>query len=49
LIALSTQAYTFLTNKGGFTEGSRDSLPAVRRESYEQNGRNSKVLVKAIS
>jgi amino-acid N-acetyltransferase len=49
LIALSTQAYAYLTNQGGFSEGTHDSLPEARRESHEQNGRNSKVLVKTIS
>jgi amino-acid N-acetyltransferase len=46
LIALSTQAFTYFQSKGGFVEGSPDDLPPVRREKYDQSGRNSKVLVK---
>jgi amino-acid N-acetyltransferase len=48
LIALSTQAFTYFQSKGGFTEGTPDDLPPVRREKYEQSGRNSKVLVKKL-
>ena len=29
-------------------EGTPDDLPPVRREKYEQSGRNSKVLVKKL-
>ncbi len=48
LIALSTQAFTYFQTKGGFVEGSPDDLPPVRREKYDQSGRNSKVLVKKL-
>lgn len=48
LFALSTQAFTYFQSKGGFTEGSPDDLPPVRREKYEQSGRKSKVLVKKL-
>ncbi len=48
LITLSTQAFTYFQSKGGFTEGTPDNLPPVRREKYEQSGRKSKVLVKAL-
>jgi amino-acid N-acetyltransferase len=48
LITLSTQAFTYFQSKGGFTEGSPDDLPQVRREKYDQSGRNSKVLVKKL-
>ena len=48
LIALSTQAFTYFQSKCGFSEGTPDDLPAVRREKYEQSGRNSKVLVKRL-
>jgi amino-acid N-acetyltransferase len=48
LLALSTQAFTFLQSKGGFSEGTTDDLPPARRELYEQSGRHSKVLVKKL-
>jgi amino-acid N-acetyltransferase len=48
LITLSTQAFTYFQSKGGFSEGTPDDLPPVRREKYEQSGRNSKVLVKKL-
>lgn len=48
LLALSTQAFTYFTSKGGFVQGSPDDLPPARRVRYEQSGRNSKVLVKRL-
>ena len=48
LITLSTQAFTYFQSKGGFSEGTPDDLPPLRREKYEQSGRNSKVLVKKL-
>ena len=48
LIALSTQAFNFFRSKAGFGEGGPDDLPPDRRERYEQSGRRSKVLVKAL-
>jgi amino-acid N-acetyltransferase len=48
LITLSTQAFTYFQSKGGFVEGTPDDLPPVRREKYDQSGRNSKVLVKKL-
>ena len=48
LIALSTQTFNYFQSKGGFTEGTPDDLPPVRREKYELSGRNSKVLVKKL-
>jgi amino-acid N-acetyltransferase len=48
LITLSTQAFTYFQSKGGFTEGTSDNLPPVRRAKYDQSGRNSKVLVKPL-
>ena len=48
LIALSTQAFTYFQNKGGFTEGTPDDLPPERRALYDQSGRRSKVLVKRL-
>jgi amino-acid N-acetyltransferase len=48
LFALSTQAFNFFQSKAGFTEGTPEILPPVRRERYEASGRRSKVLVKAL-
>ena len=48
LMALSTQAFNFFRSKAGFREGAPDDLPPARRESYEQSGRRSKILVKAL-
>lgn len=48
LLALSTQAFNFFRSKAGFAEGSPEDLPAARRERYEQSGRRSKVLRKAL-
>jgi amino-acid N-acetyltransferase len=48
LLTLSTQAFTYFQSKGGFTEGTPDDLPPVRREKYDASGRNSKVLVKKL-
>ena len=48
IITLSTQAFTYFQSKGGFAEGTPDDLPLVRREKYDQSGRNSKVLVKKM-
>jgi amino-acid N-acetyltransferase len=48
LLTLSTQAFTYFQSKGGFMEGSPEDLPPVRREKYEQSGRNSKVLIKRL-
>lgn len=48
LLTLSTQAFTYFQSKAGFSETTADSLPPGRREKYEQSGRNSKVLRKAL-
>ena len=48
LLTLSTQAFTYFQSKGGFTEGTPDDLPPMRREKYDASGRNSKVLVKKL-
>ena len=49
LFALSTQAFVYLQQKGGFTEAAPEILPASRREKYEASGRKSKVLVKNVA
>lgn len=48
LLTLSTQTFTYFQSKGGFAEGSPNDLPPVRREKYDQSGRNSKVLLKKL-
>ena len=49
LFALSTQAFVYLQQKGGFQEADPAVLPTSRREKYEQSGRHSKVLVKPLA
>src|SRR5262245_13032106 len=48
LFCLSTQAYNYFVQKGGFRIGSPDDLPAARRERYERSGRRSQVLNKKL-
>jgi len=48
IFCLSTQAFTFFQHKLGYAEGKMENLPATRREKYEQNGRNSKILWKPL-
>ena len=49
LFALSTQAFVYLQQKGGFVEADADILPPARRTKYEISGRKSRVLVKDLS
>jgi amino-acid N-acetyltransferase len=49
LLALSTQAFNYLQQKGGYVEVPPDALPAVRRAKYEASGRNSKILLKPLA
>lgn len=49
LFALSTQAYSYLQQKGGYNEAHVDCLPAARREKYLSSARNSKILVKSVT
>ncbi|MEO8205465.1 MAG: amino-acid N-acetyltransferase [Chthoniobacterales bacterium] len=49
LFALSTQAFNYLQQKGGFHEAGVEALPPSRKEKYEVSGRNSKVLIKQLS
>jgi amino-acid N-acetyltransferase len=49
LIALSTQAFVYLQQKGGFTETGPEILPPARRAQYESSGRNSRILVKNLA
>jgi len=49
IIALSTQAFAFLKNKGGFAEGDDNLLPSDRKAIYEQSGRKSRILYKDLA
>ena len=49
LFALSTQAFAYLQQKGGYAEAPPEVLPPARREKYEASGRKSKVLVKEVT
>jgi amino-acid N-acetyltransferase len=48
LFCLSTQAFNYFIQKGGFALGQPEDLPSVRRERYERSGRRSQVLVKKL-
>src|SRR5262245_28305010 len=48
LYCLSTQAFNFFINKGGFHPGTPDDLPPTRRDLYDRSGRKSQVLVKPL-
>jgi amino-acid N-acetyltransferase len=49
LFALSTRAFMYFQQKGGYQETTAEVLPPDRREKYEQSQRNSKVLIKPLS
>ena len=49
LIALSTQAFNYFQQKGGFAESTPDILPPERRRKYDAGARNSKVMVKPVT
>ena len=48
LFALSTQAFVYLQQKGGFREATPEILPPTRREKYDESGRHSRVLIKPV-
>lgn len=48
LFALSTQAYSYLQQKGGFSPADPAILPPQRLQRYESSGRNSVVLLKTL-
>ncbi|MDF3057426.1 MAG: argA [Rariglobus sp.] len=48
LVALSTQSYSFFTSVLGFEEAEKSVLPEARLKSYEESGRNPKVLIKQL-
>jgi amino-acid N-acetyltransferase len=49
LFCLSTQAFNYFQQKGGYTQGTPDDLPPARRERYDQSGRRSLVLTKRLT
>jgi amino-acid N-acetyltransferase len=49
LFCLSTQAYNYFQQKGGYQQGTPDDLPPPRRERYDKSGRRSMVLVKKLT
>jgi amino-acid N-acetyltransferase len=49
LFCLSTQAFNYFVQKGGFRHGTPDDLPPARRERYERSGRRSQVLTKDLT
>jgi amino-acid N-acetyltransferase len=49
LFCLSTQAFNFFVQKGGYRQGTPDDLPPARRERYERSGRRSLVLTKKLT
>ena len=49
LFCLSTQAFNYFQQKGGFVPGTPDELPPGRRERYERSGRRSLVLFKKLT
>jgi amino-acid N-acetyltransferase len=48
IFCLSTQAFNYFMQKGGFQMGSPDDLPAARRERFDRSGRRSHVLTKKL-
>jgi amino-acid N-acetyltransferase len=48
IFLLSTRAFNYFQQKGGYKDGSANDLPQARREKYEASGRNSKILVKVL-
>jgi amino-acid N-acetyltransferase len=48
VFCLSTQAFNYFMQKGGFTMGSPDDLPPSRRERFDRSGRRSHVLTKHL-
>src|SRR5262249_46002329 len=49
LFCLSTKAYNYFQQRGGFTPGPPDDLPPSRLERYQRRGRRSQVLVKKLT
>jgi amino-acid N-acetyltransferase len=49
VLALSTQNFGFFIDKCGFTETTKAILPEARLKTYEESGRNPKVLVRQLA
>ncbi|MEI6560539.1 MAG: amino-acid N-acetyltransferase [Verrucomicrobiota bacterium] len=49
IFALSTQAFSFFQQKGGYHEVPASALPPARREKYMASNRNSKILIKDVT
>ncbi len=49
LFCLSTQAFNYFVQKGGFRLGTPDDLPPARRQRYDASGRRSQVLTKSLA
>ncbi len=49
VIALSTQSFGFFTAVCGFEEATKEILPEARLKSYDESGRNAKILVKQLA
>ena len=47
IVALSTQAFNYFQQKGGYAEVTADVLPPERRKKYDTSARKSKVMIKA--
>jgi len=48
-LALSTQSFSFFISSCGFAESDKAVLPESRLKTYDESGRNSKVLVKSLT
>jgi amino-acid N-acetyltransferase len=48
LFCLSTQAFNYFVQKGGYRLGTPADLPPTRRDRYERSGRRSQVLLKSL-
>ena len=48
IFALSTQAFSFFEQKGGYHEVTEAALPPERREKYKASKRHSKILMKNV-
>jgi amino-acid N-acetyltransferase len=49
VITLSTQAFNYFQQKGGYAEVTPDVLPPERRKKYDASARNSKIMVKSVT
>ena len=49
VLALSTQAFSFFTSVCDFTEAEKEVLPESRLKTYDESGRNSKILLKSLN